>query len=133
MSNFEWFIRALGFWYCLTLVVGFGVFAWSCCELLRKVPIRYRGLHGVLLLLPIVAALVGAVVSRVDAYLTVRDLGGGFTGSQIALDFILSTVCSLTWGIFVTFPAFIVLMIGWLWCGRSVSKVDPSTRSSPSP
>ncbi len=128
MSYFEWFIRALGFWYCLTLVVGFSVFAWSCCELFRKAPIRFRGFHGVLLVLPMITALAGAIISRVETYLALRDLGGNIAAAQIAGDFVLSTASALVWGLFVSFPVFVVLLIGWL-----LRQPGPSTRSGPSP
>lgn len=114
MPYFVWFVRALGFWYCLTLVTGFSVFAWSCCEFFRKVPIRFRGFHGALVLLPILVSLLGAVDAGATKYQMVRDLGLDLTGYQIAFDIIPTAAGSLVWGIVVAFPAFVVLLIGWL-------------------
>lgn len=117
MSYFEWFIHALGFWWCLALVVGFSVFAGSCCELLRGTRIRWWGWHGALLLLPIVASLIGAIDQSVATYEIVRLLPQ-LTGSQIAREFILIFAYAIGWGLFVTAPACCVLLIGRLvWGG----------------
>jgi hypothetical protein len=58
-SYFEWFFRALGYWYSFTLLIGFSVFVWSCCEFFLKTRIRFRGFHGVLVLLPILVSMLG--------------------------------------------------------------------------
>lgn len=124
MSNFEWFIRALGFWYCLTLVVGFSVFARSCSEVLRKARIRFWGFHGAMLLLPpVLISLMRAVAEYLDARSPFLNL----TSTQIAHDVILSAASSLVHGFVVAFPSFVVLLIGWLLTRGS------DTRSGPSP
>jgi hypothetical protein len=115
MSYAEWFFRALGLWGLLQLLVGVGIFVWAIYQAIRSSEIRLLGMHGAVLLVPL---LIGLILGAIDCLSLIELIGlldRPLTPLEILHDMLLTVGRKLLDALIVTIPAALVLAIAWLF------------------
>ncbi len=115
MSYTTWFIRSVGLWGLLQLLVGASIFVWAVQQAIRVPEIRLLGIHGAVLLVPFIIGLLQGAFDLVPLFELVHALEGRLTPGQILHDVVLMLVRPLDDALVVTIPAALVLTIAWLF------------------